>query len=204
MTRQEMKANAKASIKGHIWMLLLIFIIAAAIEGVCSIIPVVGSLASFFVVTPAITFGLLIIYFHVANNEAFEIAELFEAFKGAKFWSMFKVIFFSGLYTMLWSCLLVVPGIIKAFSYSMAQFIIAENPTMGANDAITLSRKMMDGHKWEYFVFILSFIGWCLLACLTFGLLYIWLLPYMQTAQINFYKNVKAAYEGKAEAPVAE
>lgn len=197
MTRKEMKANAKAAIKGHVWMLLLIFIIAALIEGVCNVVPVVGSLASVFVVMPAIVYGLLVIYFKVADKKEFEIADLFEGFKEARFWGMFKGMFFSGLYTMLWSCLLVVPGIIKSFSYSMTQFILAEDPKMGANDAITLSRKMMDGHKWEYFVFILSFIGWMLLACLTFGLLYIWLLPYMQTAQVNFYRYVKADYEAK-------
>ena len=98
---------------------------------------------------------------------------------------------------MLWSCLLVVPGIIKSFSYSQAQLIIAENPTMSANEAITLSRKMMDGHKWEYFVFILSFILWFLLVGVTFGIAGIYVIPYVQTAQINFYKKVKAEYAAK-------
>ena len=75
-----------------------------------------------------------------------------------------------GLYAFLWSLLLFIPGIIKAFSYSATFFLLRENPDLGANEAITMSRKLMDGHKMEAFTLGLSFIGWWLLVIFTFGL----------------------------------
>ncbi len=70
---------------------------------------------------------------------------------------------------------------------------------MGALDAITESRKMMDGHKMDLFILGLSFIGWLLLVYVTFGIAAIWVGPYMQTTYANFYKMLK----GKAEpAPI--
>ena len=72
------------------------------------------------------------------------------------------------VYTLLWTLLLVIPGIIKAYSYSMTFYILRENPEMTAGDAITASQKMMDGHKMDLFLLSLSFIGWAILASITF------------------------------------
>jgi uncharacterized membrane protein len=118
------------------------------------------------------------------------VGTLFEGFK--YFWPAFKVYFLVGLYTMLWSMLFVIPGIVKTYSYSQAAYIIAENPEMGANEAITRSREMMNGHKMELFVLQLSFIGWMLLGCITFGLAFIYVSPYMQATYVNFYHKVSS------------
>ena len=83
------------------------------------------------------------------------------------------------VYTLLWTLLLVIPGIIKAYSYSMTFYILRENPEMTAGDAITASQKMMDGHKMDLFLLSLSFIGWAILASITFGIGYLWLIPYI-------------------------
>ncbi len=91
------------------------------------------------------------------------------------------------------------------FSYSMAQYIIAENPNMGANEAITLSRKMMDGHKMEAFVLGLSFILWFFLVGITFGIAAIYVGPYVNATMVNFYNKIKPAPEVVEEtAEVAE
>ena len=79
------------------------------------------------------------------------------------------VMLVSNVYLMLWWCT-VVGGIVKIYSYALVPYIVAENPNIGANEAISLSRRMMRGHKWEYFVAQLSFIGWYLLSGVTFGL----------------------------------
>ena len=79
--------------------------------------------------------------------------------------------------------------------------IVAENPKTGAKDAINQSKAMMEGHKTEYFVLGLSFIGWYLLLPLTLGILGIWLVPYVTATQINFYNEIKPA---KAEEIVVE
>lgn len=95
------------------------------------------------------------------------------------------------VYTLLWTLLQVIPGIIKAYSYSMTFYILRENPEMTAGDAITASQKMMDGHKMDLFLLSLSFIGWAILASITFGIGYLWLIPYIYTAYAAFYETLK-------------
>lgn len=95
------------------------------------------------------------------------------------------------VYTLLWTLLLIIPGIIKAYSYSMTFYILRENPEMTAGDAITASQKMMDGHKMDLFLLSLSFIGWAILASITFGIGYLWLIPYIYTAYAAFYETLK-------------
>ena len=95
------------------------------------------------------------------------------------------------VYTLLWTLLLVIPGIIKAYSYSMTFYILRENPEMTAGDAITASQKMMDGHKMDLFLLSLSFIGWAILASITFGIGYLWLIPYIYTAYAALYETLK-------------
>ena len=95
----------------------------------------------------------------------------------------------------LWSLLLVIPGIIKSFSYSMTPFILDEFPELSPSETIHRSRMMMKGHKFDLFWLYLSFIGWGILCLFTFGIGFLWLVPYMQTAEAAFYEEVKADYE---------
>ena len=83
-----------------------------------------------------------------------------------------------------------IPGVIKAISYSQMFYLMADNPEMTAAEAQAKSMELMNGHKAEYFVLQLSFIGWIFLAALTLGILYIWLLPYMQTTYANYYRTL--------------
>ena len=108
-----------------------------------------------------------------------------------KVWGMFLMY----LFIVLWSFLFIIPGIIKAFSYSMTPYILEENPELSANEAIDRSRAMMKGHKFDLFWLFLSFIGWFFLSLLTLGIGGLWLGPYMQTATAAFYEDVKADYE---------
>lgn len=108
-----------------------------------------------------------------------------------KVWGMFLVM----LFTFLWSLLFIIPGIVKCFSYSMTPFILEEHPELGANEAIDHSRAMMKDHKFDLFWLILSFIGWGFLCLFTFGIGYLWLVPYMDTSISAFYEDVKADYE---------
>lgn len=100
------------------------------------------------------------------------------------------------IYTFLWSLLFFIPGIIKSISYSMAYYIMIDNPSITATEAINRSRKMMYGHKMQYFVLQLSFIGWILLSSLTCGILLLWVMPYMRAASTNFYMAIKGEDEG--------
>lgn len=82
----------------------------------------------------------------------------------------FVMNFLIGLFTALWTLLFVIPGIVKQFSYAMTPYILAENPDMTANEAITESRRIMDGNKWRFFCLGFSFIGWNIL-CAAFVLI---------------------------------
>lgn len=95
------------------------------------------------------------------------------------------------LYIALWSLLFIIPGIVKSFSYAMTPYILAENPEMTANEAITTSRQMMDGHKGELFWLRLTFIGWTILCVFTLGIGNLFLSPYMNAAEAAFYRQLK-------------
>ena len=97
-----------------------------------------------------------------------------------------------GLYILLWTLLFIIPGIIKSFSYAMTPYILAENPMLTVNEAITKSRKLMNGNKWRLFCLSLSFIGWDLLAALTFGIADLWINPYKECARAAFYRQISA------------
>lgn len=188
MNRATLKQLSKEQIKGNIGILFLITLVVGLIGGALSMIPVVGTIAT-LLITPALELGMISIYMNLTFGIKPQIGDLFSQL--SNFWPAFKTYILMVVYIFLWMLLLYIPGIIKGFAYSQTMFILYENPTMGANEAITRSREMMDGHKMEYFLLSLSFIGWIILGMFTFGLLYIWLIPYMQTTMTNYYKYLK-------------
>ncbi|MEX1377964.1 MAG: DUF975 family protein [Eubacteriales bacterium] len=95
------------------------------------------------------------------------------------------------LYLFFWFLLFIIPGIIKSYSYRMVPYILAANPNMGANEAITMSRKMMDGEKWNTFVLDLSFLGWFILGALLFGIGTLFVLPYYYSTDAQLYLAIK-------------
>lgn len=106
----------------------------------------------------------------------------------------------ASLYQMLWA-LTIVGGIIKRYSYFLVPYIAAENPDISPKKAVNLSRKMMHGHKWECFVFELTYWGWDVLGSLTFGLTAIFYSnPYKTAAFSEFYVQMRdLAKEKKIE-----
>ena len=100
--------------------------------------------------------------------------------------------FLRSLFTILWSMLLVVPGIIAHYSYRMTPYIMIDHPELTAKEAIAASKEMMCGHKWELFCLDFSFIGWGILAALTLNLGHLALNPYKNAARTAFYRNLKA------------
>jgi uncharacterized membrane protein len=109
-----------------------------------------------------------------------------------------------GLFTFLWALLLIIPGIIKAYAYSMSMYIAIKEPRVQGIEAITRSKTMMDGHKMDLFLLDLSYIGWYLLSLLTFGILLLWVVPRHQTARTLvfneiYYDGVEPVKEEKPE-----
>lgn len=85
-----------------------------------------------------------------------------------------------------------IPGIIKAYSYSMSYFVLTDHPELSANEARKRSMQLMRGKKWKLFCLQISFIGWGFLILLTLGILSFWVVPYMQTATAEFYTDLLA------------
>ena len=124
------------------------------------------------------------------DGGSFEVKDLFSQFD--RFTVGFLQLFLRNLFIVLWTLLLIVPGIIKGFSYAMTPFILADHPELTAKQAIDRSMQLMDGHKWELFVLGLTFIGWELLNALTLGIGSFWLNPYKNAAYAAFYREITA------------
>jgi len=184
-TNSELRALARSQLHGS-WL---------AAVGVVAVYCIILGASGFLAIGPLIIggpliFGLLGYFLKKARGELAEIENLFDGFK--LFGPTFLLFLFEVIYITLWSFLLIIPGIVKCFSYSMAFFILKDNPEIGAMEAITQSRKMMVGHKGRLFLLYLSFIGWSLLsAFFTFGIGFFWLYPYINLSVANFYEDLK-------------
>lgn len=110
-----------------------------------------------------------------------------------RLWNGFCLRFFKGLFIFLWSLLLVIPGIVAAYRYAMAEYIMLENPGMGALEAIKESKRLMDGNKSRLFCLDLSFIGWDILGMITLGIGMIFVRPYENAAHAAFYREITRA-----------
>lgn len=123
------------------------------------------------------------------DGEEHQVKDLFSYFHHFK--TGFCQGFLRGLYTVLWSLLFVIPGIVASYRYAMTPYILAEYPELTASEAITRSKWMMQGHKWRLFCLDFSFIGWNLLCGLTGNLGYIALNPYTNAARTAFYRDLQ-------------
>lgn len=127
------------------------------------------------------------------------VGTIFSGFRSGHYGNLVVTMFLMNLYISLWSLLLIIPGIIKSYEYLMVPYILAENPGMDRREAFAISKRMMDGEKWDAFILELSFIGWELLSIFTCGLLGIFYVsPYIEAtmAELYAYNKGKAYYEG--------
>ncbi|MDZ8117132.1 DUF975 family protein [Pontiella agarivorans] len=204
--RESLRGNWGMAVLGYVLYTALsfaisFFVIAATIfvgavaglgggdaEAAGTMISGVAQLFQLFVMPPVMV-GFFAYYLGLAQEDEARLELLFAGFK--RFWKSLGVYFFYMLFIYLWMLLLIIPGIIKCFSYSQAFFIIADDEGCGPLEAISRSKEMMAGNKWKFFCLNLRFIGWSLLALLTLGIGYLWLVPYMQTSLAKFYEDVK-------------
>lgn len=203
MNRVELKNWAKEKIKGHIWEILIPVLVAGILSGLTvgqkfhmedGMVHIDGgvSLGLFFFFVQV---GLASFMVKFVNGEKGEFKELFA------YVNDYIRIFLTGLletiFIFLWTLLLVIPGIVKAFSYALVELLLADSKynELGANDILKKSQEIMNGHKMDLFVFELSYIGWHILAIFTLGLLEIWIIPYYTTAKYKFLDDIKKSYE---------
>ena len=219
MTYREIRQTARENLRGNYWLSVLVAFVAVLLGAILTggtifrvdvdaevihrlprfivrYLAIMGSISGFFALVQFIIGGTVQLgyakYLLKQHDHAgFDIHDLFSQFD--RFGQGFAQKFLRGLYVALWSLLFIIPGIVKGYAYSMTPFIMAENPDMSANDAITASRQLMDGHKGELFMLDLTFFGWGLLAALTLNIGYIFLNPYKNAAYAVFYKELTAS-----------
>lgn len=137
------------------------------------------------------------------DRKQLQFSDLFSQFE--RFGTGFAQQFLRVLFTTLWMLLFIIPGIVKGLSYAMTPFILEEHPEMTASEAIKASMRLMDGHKMDLFILGLSFIGWDLLACLTMGIGFLFLNPYINAAYAAFYRSISTGrQEARAYVPPVE
>lgn len=108
-------------------------------------------------------------------------------FKDGRYLNVFVTMFLRSIFILLWSLLLIIPGIIKTYAYRMVPYILADNPKIGYTRAIELSNEMTKGEKWDIFVLDLSFIGWYLLGSLALFIGVLFVLPYEDATNAELY-----------------
>ncbi len=132
-------------------------------------------------------------FFLVNSDRAAELSELSYGFRN-NYGNTVKTILLRDVYLFLWGLLFAIPAVIKAYSYALVPYILADDPSMSPKDAITCSRMMMNGNKWKAFMLDLSFIGWDILAVITAGLVGVFYSnPYQCAAHAEMYKAIRAA-----------
>lgn len=184
----ELRALSRTQLKGNWGNAILVCFIFSVITGLLSFIPFAGPVIV-FIITGPLALGLISYFLKFIRKEDYRFENLFDGFKN--FASSFLLQLIMSIFIFLWSLLLIIPGIIAAYRYSMSFYILNDNPEISAMDALKESKKIMVGYKGKLFLLHLSFIGWAILSVITCGIGFLWLIPYMQTANANFYENLK-------------
>ena len=215
VTRKELKDNAKQSLRGNWGWAIIVFLITAIIFGIFTgaghwldetYINYDGTNIFYQFASPI---GLILLwigsFIGLSRNIAFlELRDdqkeekpymaAFSVFTENRFGPELINFVLVSIFTFLWTWLLIIPGIIKAYSYSMTPYIVkdmvASGKQVSATDGINASKELMKGHKMALFIFDLSFLGWNILAAITCGIGYLWVTPYYQTAKANFYRHI--------------
>lgn len=189
--RAAIKANARLHVKNNYGPNIYVFLIYMAVAGVCGLIPVVGWIAE-LVVTPLLLVGYMGWFQKSIYNQGLSSGEIFVPFL-ENMWGTAGTMLLMSLKIMLWSLLLYIPGIVKSYEYFAVPFLKSENPNIPCDRCFQMSKAMTDGHKMDIFIMQISFIGWIILSCFTFGMLQIlYVQPYMMAANAFAYEQIKA------------
>ncbi len=139
-----------------------------------------------------LAWGYTVFFLRMAREENTDYERLFDGFSQYVRITLAELL--KGIYVLLWMLLLIIPGIVKDYSYAMTEFILKDHPEISGEEAICQSMKMMQGHKMQLFLLDLSMIGWFILSCLTLGIGFLFLIPYNNSAHAHFYEDLKEQY----------
>ena len=186
-TCEEIRGRAWKALEGNgnYWYAVLLILIIGAISAVGGMS---GGIVTLLALPMSFAYNVEILKLDREGKKP-QIENIFYVYRD-NLEKSFLVMFLVTLFICLWMLLLIIPGIVMAYAYSMSVYVSHDNPDLSAMDAIKKSRELMNGHKWELFVLDLSFIGWILLCCLTCGVGFLFLQPYIDTAHAEFYREL--------------
>ncbi|NIK77710.1 putative membrane protein [Paenibacillus castaneae] len=130
-------------------------------------------------------------YFKQASEHEADLNQLGYAFNKHRYLDIVKSMLWRAFLNFLWFLLLIIPGIVKSYAYSMVPFILADNPNIGYRRAVALSKQMTRGHKFRIFVLDLSFLGWILLGMLVFFVGVLFVMPYINATKAELYLTLR-------------
>ena len=195
-TNSQIIAEAKASLSGRWGISIGGFLIYNVILAILQNIPFIGGIGALILGGPMVL-GLIYFSLKIARDQEPDIELLFNGFKD--FGKALGTYLLMVLYIFAWTLLLIIPGIIKAISYSQTFYILSQDTSIGSEEAILKSMKMMEGHKMRYFLLGLNFIPWVLLCILTLGIGFLWLIPYIHVSYAKFYIDLSGEKEDETE-----
>lgn len=143
-----------------------------------------------FALSAAFAFSQTKMYIGVVKDENPDVQDIVLVGFKENYVRSLVTLLLQSVYTFLWALLFIIPGIIKAYAYSMAFYLIYREPELQAADAITKSKEYTNGYKMDLFLLHLSYIGWYLLSILTLGILFLWVIPKVMTAQTLIFEEI--------------
>lgn len=191
-TNSQLMNQARASLSGRWGIAIGGYLIYNILIGIIQNIPFVGVIGGLVLGGPMLL-GCVYFSLNLARAQDTNVEIIFSGFK--LFEKALGTYLLMILYIVGWTLLLIIPGIIKAISYSQTFYILAEDDSIGSEEAILKSMEMMDGYKMKYFLLGFNFIPWALLCLLTLGIGFLWLIPYIQVSYANFYLDIKGEDE---------
>lgn len=189
-TSSELRAQAWGVLSGKWGMAVVATLVYGVISGVLSFIPFVSWIATLLVSLP-LAYGFTVMLLNVVRGSDVKLDTMGEGFKD--YGRILGTMLLSSVYQFLWMLLLIVPGIIKGYSYALTSYLLKDHPELKFNAAIEESMRLMSGNKMRLFLLDLSFIGWFLLGLITFGIAFLWITPYWNTARAAFYEDLMKA-----------
>lgn len=138
----------------------------------------------------AFALGVAIFSLNLSRGLDARLEQLFDGFRD--FSRALVAYLLMCLWVLLWTLLLIIPGIIAALSYAMTFYILADEKSITPSQALEKSKQMMNGYKWKLFRLMLWFLGFALLCVLTFGIGFLWFIPFAHITLAKFYDDIKA------------
>ena len=182
----ELRAEARGVLSGFWGRSVLTYLVYSILLGAASGFAGIGNL----IIGGPMDLGLATYFLSLKRKGDAKIEDLFKGFSA--FESSLILYIVRMVFVLLWSLLLIIPGIVAALRYSMAIYILHDAPELTGMEALARSKEMMEGYKGKLFGLYLSFIGWAILCLFTLGIGYLWLAPYMKASETSFYENLKS------------